>query len=239
MTKRPSNFDIDVDPVSEPINQPGDPLADRVGLPNDLLTAVNSLNLGILIADGDGRIKFANQVVEDTLLSHPSLICPAGRRSENPRSGDTQERRLSRSIGSRIQASGHDRLMLQVHGKQPLLVVVLRHPERASGTVAGSSSILFISELAGPQHLDCSPVACLYGLTRAETKLLDALLKGEKITAYARRASITINTVKGHLSRLFRKTQTSRQSELVLRILSNPIFRVLLVPTVPADRPQA
>jgi DNA-binding CsgD family transcriptional regulator len=227
MTKRPPIFDIGAGPAPGPVGQAFKPSPDWSCLPNELLGAIDLLSQGILIVDRDGRITFANRAAEDLLRLHNGLT-----NSAQPHSGilpgdDTRQRRLNQAIRNRIQTADDDYLTLQTHGEQPLLIVVFR---------SGPGSILFVSEPIGAQELDCRPMAGFYGLTRAETRLLDALLKGEKITAYARRARVTINTVKGHLSRLFRKTQTSRQSELVLRVLSNPLFRLLLVP---AARPGA
>lgn len=227
----PAIFDIRAEPAPEPVNRVSNTSPGRSSVPDDLLVAINSLNLGVLIVGCDGRVNFANRATEDLLLSHNSLICPAQPRSETLPGSGAQERRLSRAIRNRIQTADDNHLTLQIHGKQPLFVVAFRPNNKEPGTAANLSSILFISELTGARELDCRPMAGLYGLTRAETRLLDALLKGEKIAAYARRANVTINTVKGHLSRLFRKTQTSRQSELVLRVLANPLFGLFLSPT--------
>jgi DNA-binding CsgD family transcriptional regulator len=214
----PAIATISAGPSREPVKQVASPPLASSCVPNDLLGAINLLNLGILIADHDGRINFANRAAEGILQSHDSLICSTQPYAGMPPRGEVPLRRLSRAIRNRIQAADDDYLTLQIHGERPLLVVVFR---------SSQGSTLFVSEPMAAQQLDCRPMAGFYGLTRAETRLLDALLKGEKITAYARRANVTINTVKGHLSRLFRKTQTSRQSELVLRILSNPLFRLL------------
>ena len=230
MMNHPAIFDIRAELVAGPANQAGNTPPGRPHIPDDLLFAINLLNLGVLTVGCDGRINFANRAAEDILLSHDSLICPALPRTETLHGSGTQERRLNRAIRSRIQAADVDCLTLQIHGKQPLFVVAFRHGNRQPGSGSSRNSVLFITELTGARELDCRPVAGFYGLTRAETRLLDALLKGEKITDYARRANVTINTVKGHLSRLFRKTQTSRQSELVLRVLANPLFGLFLTP---------
>jgi DNA-binding CsgD family transcriptional regulator len=57
--------------------------------------------------------------------------------------------------------------------------------------------------------------------------MLEALLKGRRVGDYAKQSGITLNTAKGHLNQLFRKTETTRQSELVLRVLANPAFSVV------------
>lgn len=57
--------------------------------------------------------------------------------------------------------------------------------------------------------------AALYGLTPAETRLLEKLGSGCSITEAAVHCEIEVTTARTHLARLFHKTGTSRQAELV------------------------
>jgi DNA-binding CsgD family transcriptional regulator len=54
-----------------------------------------------------------------------------------------------------------------------------------------------------------------FGLTRAERQVLARLALGETPEAIAARLSSEIATVRSHLHRLFEKTGTRRQAELV------------------------
>jgi DNA-binding CsgD family transcriptional regulator len=58
-----------------------------------------------------------------------------------------------------------------------------------------------------------------HGLTPAETAFAIEIVKGDGIQASADRLGITRATARTHLSHIFRKTNTSRQAELV-RLLS-------------------
>jgi DNA-binding CsgD family transcriptional regulator len=58
-------------------------------------------------------------------------------------------------------------------------------------------------------------LAASYELTPAETRLLEAFLQGERIADYAERTGISMNTVQTHLKRIFEKTGTNRQAELM------------------------
>ncbi len=63
------------------------------------------------------------------------------------------------------------------------------------------------------------PFARRYALSPAETRLCLALVEGLSLSDAADRLAITRNTVRDRLKAIFRKTGTSRQSELILRIL--------------------
>jgi DNA-binding CsgD family transcriptional regulator len=66
------------------------------------------------------------------------------------------------------------------------------------------------------------PVLCkLYGLTRGEAGLAAHLLKGKSIEEAAEALFISPHTARTHLKRIFMKTDTHRQTELVVRIFSS------------------
>ena len=83
--------------------------------------------------------------------------------------------------------------------------------------------IFLFDEAATPPSLICL-ITKLYGLTRAESRLAEALLAGQSLEDYGDRAGLTRNTLKTHLRSLFSKTDTARQSELVRRLARFGVF---------------
>jgi DNA-binding CsgD family transcriptional regulator len=59
----------------------------------------------------------------------------------------------------------------------------------------------------------------LYGLTRGEAALAEKLLQGKSIEDAAEELFISAHTARTHLKRIFMKTDTHRQPELVVRML--------------------
>ncbi|MBN9332788.1 helix-turn-helix transcriptional regulator [Devosia sp.] len=64
-------------------------------------------------------------------------------------------------------------------------------------------------ESAGPM------VASVFGLTRAEQRVFEEIAAGQSVEQVADQLGVAISTVRTHLLRLFAKTETSRQAELV------------------------
>ncbi len=60
----------------------------------------------------------------------------------------------------------------------------------------------------------------LYGLTRGEAALAAILVQGKSIEEAAAELFISPHTARTHLKRIFMKTDTHRQTELVVRIFS-------------------
>jgi DNA-binding CsgD family transcriptional regulator len=61
----------------------------------------------------------------------------------------------------------------------------------------------------------------LYGLTRGEAALASKLMQGKSIEESAVELFISPHTARTHLKRIFMKTDTHRQPELVVRLLFN------------------
>jgi DNA-binding CsgD family transcriptional regulator len=59
----------------------------------------------------------------------------------------------------------------------------------------------------------------VFGLSAAETRVAAALLDGESLDGLADRLCISRNTARTHLRRLFAKTGTARQSDLIRVLL--------------------
>lgn len=70
-------------------------------------------------------------------------------------------------------------------------------------------------------EVDESVLTKLYGLTRGEAALASHLLQGNSIEESAARLFISTHTARTHLKRIFMKTETHRQTELVVRMFSS------------------
>ncbi|MGD0144504.1 MAG: helix-turn-helix transcriptional regulator [Rhizomicrobium sp.] len=114
----------------------------------------------------------------------------------------------------------------RVHGDAILWLIPLREdgPLREEG---GRHMIVLVTV---PEPASVLPAAMLmeaFGLTAAEARVLAGLMKGHTIAHLAEELRITCRTVKAHLQRLFDKTGTRRQADLVSRVLAlTPSFRM-------------
>lgn len=105
--------------------------------------------------------------------------------------------------------------------RHPLLVVVtaLSPQPEAAGQ---ASVVLFVTDPDRPPALDAEVVGRLYGLTGAESRLACVLATGRDLGDAARTLHITPESARTYLKRIFAKTNTRRQAELVRLILASP-----------------
>jgi DNA-binding CsgD family transcriptional regulator len=197
-----------------------------------LLRAINKLDLGILLVGSEGRIAFANRAAETLLRLRQGSRIGSRPTGHSQQMTVTLDRKLQAVIGrGRNRAERH--VTLTISGGQSLFLLSVP----CSGSSDPPIDILFVSRAARESPRDLSAIAPHYGLTRAETQLLHALVKGDTIGAYAKRAGISLNTAKGYLKQLFRKTTTARQSDLVRLILANPILQLVSSDAAAAQPP--
>ncbi|MGF7051771.1 DNA-binding CsgD family transcriptional regulator/PAS domain-containing protein [Bosea sp. OAE752] len=181
--------------------------------------ALDSLAMGIVIVDQDLRIIYANEGA-DEILAEPdgALSLRQGRVFARQPSDHRQFRQL-------VEAAAHG-------GRDPLgqqrSSLILRGDDRAhslsacvmpaalSLAPAGSHSKVMIALRRLEMATDI--VACsrqLFDLTETEAKFASALASGLSLTEAAAAQRVRISTARTHLARIFQKTDTRQQSQLV------------------------
>jgi DNA-binding CsgD family transcriptional regulator len=96
----------------------------------------------------------------------------------------------------------------------------LPSPSAAGPAAAGSVVLAHIAEPAAHPSIGPDELRALFGLTPAEARVACSVLEVGGLTQAARRLEVSLNTVRMHLQRVFEKTGTRRQSQLVRLLLS-------------------
>jgi DNA-binding CsgD family transcriptional regulator len=100
-------------------------------------------------------------------------------------------------------------------------VVPLGDTPRAGMAAHGRAvAAVFVHEVGGLAPLPGEVLVKLYGLTPAETRLLALLARGLSLDEAAEALGVAMATARTHLARIFDKTGTRRQAELVRLVLS-------------------
>jgi DNA-binding CsgD family transcriptional regulator len=90
------------------------------------------------------------------------------------------------------------------------------------GTSAEPTLLLLVTDPERPVHLRDDLMRSQYGFTRAETEVASGLLTGYSVEEIAALRHVSVATVRDQLKRLFGKTGTKRQAELVRLLGSLP-----------------
>lgn len=158
-----------------------------------LVETADRLPWGVLFVDRRGHVVFAN--VSARALDH------------------TITRRVL-AIASRGGGALHR------HEKRPLAITVAPlHTTLDVLGVAGATHAVFVVDPEAERDPSEVLLRQTYGLTRTEARITVALVRGESVHDIAEATDTAIATVRTHLKRVFAKTGTSRQAELIRLVL--------------------
>lgn len=181
-------------------------------------SVLESLPHGAVLLDGVERIVFANAAVEKLLQpADAPVFCRAGRLTARE---PAAARRLQAAVAAGLGLAGAVRgaqVSIPWPGSNgPLRVRVTPLPRVEGGWQAldegGLGSARCMVLLSGA---DTGAVARQYGLTPAEARVMAAIVVGKGLAAAARELGIARSTAQSHLDKIFQKTSTNRQAELV------------------------
>jgi DNA-binding CsgD family transcriptional regulator len=105
------------------------------------------------------------------------------------------------------------------HSPVPLQVTV--YPLRSGALIDGVAAAMFITDPTRTAIPESEAPRLIYGLTRTEARLAAHLAHGKSLADYCVANAVTANTARTHLKRVFEKTGTRRQGQLV-SLLSQP-----------------
>lgn len=194
-----------------------------------LLEAIGSLETAVLLLNSRGEVIDLNRPARRILDRHDGL--GLGRHGEilvERGVGDSSLAPLiSAAPPTAAQAGGRTGGVITVvrRGRRApysLLVAPIRDREFAPEHERPVAAV-FITDPDAAAEPSIEQLRGLYGLTPAETALALRLTEGQSVSAAAAELGVSQNTVRTHLKRLFSKTGTKRQGELVSLLLrGNP-----------------
>jgi DNA-binding CsgD family transcriptional regulator len=101
-------------------------------------------------------------------------------------------------------------------------VTVVPLPEQNQVVGPESYALVFVTDTRQPARSRSAVMQQLYRLTPSEARVADRLLDGLDVRETADHLGITSETCRFHLKRIFAKTGTRRQAELIRLMLSLP-----------------
>jgi DNA-binding CsgD family transcriptional regulator len=190
--------------------------------------ALDYLPVGIVVVDEKGRVLQTNRSAEAILQRKDGLATSPEGTLQTARPAETA---LLREVIQRA-AGGSGRRVAAVDGKfavsrpslrRPFAVTVSRLPSTAHvKSFRCPSAAVFISDPEDAEVGTEQTLLDLYRLTPAEARVGLLLMRGRNLREAADDLRVSRETVRNHLKRIYQKTSTHRQSELMRLLLSGP-----------------
>jgi len=188
-----------------------------------LAEVLNNLTCGVIVVSGDGKALFANRAADAIVAAADGIgIDATGLRAAERQQSSALRKLMAGAAtgGTEPNAAGGVLSLSRPSGRRALAVLVA--PLHATSDWFVNRQPRAIVFVVDPE---CAPVVPekylqrLYNLTPAEGAVAVRILRGEGLKAVADSLRITLATVRTHRQRVFEKTGTRRQAELVRVIL--------------------
>ena len=185
---------------------------------------LDRLSAGLLLLDAQGRIVHTNAAADD-MLRDGRLLRAIGRRLT---AGDAQVERTLRETAILLRAEGahlgREGVLVPLRAgdgeryiarAMPLATAAPGRRTGETGETAEATTAVFVQRASMDYPSPPEIIGESYKLTPTELRVLRALVEIGGVPEVAAELGIAETTVKTHLARLFAKTGTRRQAELV------------------------
>jgi DNA-binding CsgD family transcriptional regulator/PAS domain-containing protein len=198
---------------------------------NSLGEAVDGLAAGVLFVDAVGRISYANAAATE-MLGGSAVSKLGGRVIARNRDANKQLADVFAAAsdgdaavdkrGISILLPGDDGDDLVAH-----ILPLTSGSRREAGTQFAAVAAMFIHRATRDVPSAPEMMARTFGLTLSELRVLDAIVHIGGVPETAEELGVAETTVKTHLHRVFAKTGTSRQADLVRLVAgyASPLVR--------------
>jgi len=190
--------------------------------------ALDHWSIGVILLDKQGRVLLTNRKAEEIVGQRDGLLLAAEGPCAALASETSALRRLIQdAISTRLGHGGKSggAIALSRPSLKRALNVLVTPLFPLSGLPAqrGAVVAIFVSDPESQEVRDEDVLRHLYALTPAEAALTGQLAAGEDMKRAAQTLEVSMNTARTHLKKIFEKTGTKRQAELVRLLLQSPM----------------
>lgn len=189
----------------------------------DGLAALDRICQGVLLLDGKGRIRHANSLGEAILRDGDGLRNEAGILTCQHAEDATALRRAIDASARMVGEAPHVLAIRRRSARRPLSVLIAPLRGRSAWTSASPACCAIVTDAERAQPASPATMRRLYGLTAAEARIAAALLESDRLVDVAEKLSISLSTVRTLLQRVFAKTDTHRQAQLVRLMMAHQL----------------
>jgi DNA-binding CsgD family transcriptional regulator len=191
---------------------------------------LDGISAGMLLVDARGRIIHANASGHALLAERSLLHSAGGKLAANDAGAEQALHEVFLAAGSgdaAVGTKGSAVPLIKRDGERYVAHVLplTSGARRRAGTDYAAAAVLFVQKAALEMPSPPEVIAKTFKLTPTELRVLIAIVEVGGVAETADALGIGRGTVKTHLLRVFAKTGTSRQAELVKLVagFSNPL----------------
>ncbi len=189
---------------------------------NALRFVFDQLPMAVVLVDSQLKLLYINHLADEILKANPTVNVARGHLRAVAEEDHSKLAAVVQRAAARGQLQAPDEVtseMCTIRAEDDRRVILVATPVPADGTV---SVALLVFESPGYRPVSGQVLQQIYGLTRAEIVLVQALASGHSLEEAAHTIGIAVNTARTHLKHIFIKTGAKRQSELIHQVETGP-----------------
>ena len=190
-----------------------------------MAAVLDRLPLGIFLVDSGARLEFANHCAAEILDQGAPLAlvdqCLRTGRADETR---TLHRLIAEALRASEESSAARALVIREAAGKGALSVLILSVQSLQYESQRPLAAVFAAAPEFWQSLNPETLHDLYGLTEAESRLVDRLCAGLSLQEAAEELEVSTNTVRTHLRSVFAKTNTSRQADLLREVITGVAY---------------
>lgn len=189
---------------------------DLVSMPER--AALNQVQQGILIYDATFKVVFINNTANEIVANNEGLqLSEDGLLSFR---GKDFSREFTVSLSTAVRASlesagSVDKVLCYRRGTQNLTIIISPLTSVGAEGAHRGGAMISLYDWASRPSISPELLQRFFGLSQAESRVSALLLRGHSAADIAEQLNRSRETIKSHLQSIYRKTNTSRQGELV------------------------
>lgn len=188
--------------------------------------ALDMLSTGVIVVDQETRVQLMNnaakKIVEaqdGILVNTTDNVC----RTESVRYTAALSEIVIKTIENGHSFEEPGVLSVPRGGeKRPFTIAVTPAVTTGKQSPAQNYACLYICDHDTAPPPSVAAIGTLFDLTPAEARVAQAIAGGEDLNNIAEAQGVTVSTARTYLKRVFSKTETGRQAELVRLLLTSP-----------------
>lgn len=185
--------------------------------------ALDALAIGVLILNQNGKVTYCNRAMSALAAANDGVaLTREGPRFADSDDHDAFQRQVSLIAKRRLIEAGSGRTVLTARrpsGRRPYGVIVCPFRQNQFLSLSAEPSIMVCISDPGATHLTDEILATVFRLSAAEARLAHSLVTHGSLSAAAAACALTEGSARQYLKRIFHKTHTNGQVELVALIL--------------------
>jgi DNA-binding CsgD family transcriptional regulator len=198
---------------------------------NVTLEALELLDVGVMVVNARALVIYANGAAEQHLRGRQGIALHHKMLNAVEPAQDAILKRLIQgaslgAVGRSISTGG----LIAIKRGEAAPLTLLVCPLSPNFMRFGSNepvAMIFLGDSEANKRLPQTVLSKLYGFSATEGQLACALLAGQTVQDYAKRAGVSSNTARTQLKSIFAKTGYTRQSALIRDLASNPVLRMM------------